>query len=66
MWSCDPRRYTDYTDPDYCVQKGMEVYGHEYGMHFPWHEWPAGRDKKLSPNHQKILELGGAMGAYNG
>ncbi len=66
MWSCDPRRYTDYTDPDYCVQKGMEVYGHEYGMHFPWHEWPAGRDKKLSPNHQKILELGGVMGAYNG
>jgi dimethylglycine dehydrogenase len=66
MWSCDPRRYTDYTNQAYCVAKGMEVYGHEYGMHFPWHEWPAGRDQKLSPVHDKLLELGGVMGAYNG
>ncbi|MCP5073591.1 MAG: FAD-dependent oxidoreductase [Rhodobacteraceae bacterium] len=66
MWSVDPRRYTDYTDHDYCVKKGMEVYGNEYAMHFPQHEWPAGRDKKLSPSHAKIKELGGVMGAYNG
>nr|WP_323782160.1 FAD-dependent oxidoreductase [Amylibacter sp.] len=66
MWAVDPRRYTDYTDEDYCIQKGMEVYGHEYAMHFPHHEWPAGRDKKLSPNHAKVVELGGVMGAYNG
>ncbi|SFO27209.1 dimethylglycine dehydrogenase [Roseovarius lutimaris] len=66
MWSCDPRRYTDYTDTDYCIQKGMEVYGHEYAMHFPWHEWPAGRDKRLSPVHDRVKELGGVLGAYNG
>lgn len=66
MWSVDPRRYTDYTDQDYCNQKGMEVYGHEYAMHFPHHEWEAARNKKLSPVHDKIVELGGQMGAYNG
>ncbi len=66
MWSVDPRRYTDYTDHDYCVKKGMEVYGNEYAMHFPHHEWPAARDKKLSPVHDKVRELGGVMGAYNG
>ncbi|MGB1213322.1 MAG: GcvT family protein [Pikeienuella sp.] len=66
MWAVDPRRYTDYTDEDYCIQKGMEVYGHEYAMHFPHHEWPAGRNKKLSPNHDAIVENGGVMGAYNG
>jgi len=66
MWSCDPRRYTDYTDQDYCNVKGMEVYGHEYAMHFPYHEWPAGRDKKLSPIHAMVKEQGGVMGAYNG
>ncbi|MEM8632804.1 MAG: FAD-dependent oxidoreductase [Pseudomonadota bacterium] len=66
MWSVDPRRYTDYTDNDYCVAKAMEVYGHEYAMHFPYHEWPAGRDKKHSPLHARIKELGGVMGAYNG
>ncbi len=66
MWAVDPRRYTDYTDQDYCNQKGMEVYGNEYAMHFPHHEWPAARDKKVSPVHAKVKELGGVMGAYNG
>ncbi len=66
MWAVDPRRYTDYTDQDYCNKKAMEVYGHEYAMHFPQHEWPAARDKKLSPVHDKVVELGGVMGAYNG
>ncbi len=66
MWAVDPRRYTDYTDQDYCDRKAMEVYGHEYAMHFPHHEWPAGRDKKLSPVHETIVAAGGQMGAYNG
>ncbi|WP_306113240.1 MULTISPECIES: FAD-dependent oxidoreductase [unclassified Roseovarius] len=66
MWAVDPRRYTDYTDHDYCVAKGLEVYGNEYAMHFPHHEWPAGRDQKLGPNHAKVKELGGVMGVYNG
>jgi len=66
MWAIDPRRYTDYTDQDYCNQKGMEVYGNEYAMHFPNHEWPAARDKKLSPLHDKVKSLGGVMGAYSG
>ncbi|WP_411351704.1 FAD-dependent oxidoreductase [Leisingera aquaemixtae] len=66
MWAVDPRRYTDYTDQDYCNKKGMEVYGNEYAMHFPHHEWPAARDKKVSQVHARIKELGGQMGAYNG
>ena len=66
MWSVDPRRYTDYTDHDHCLVKALETYGHEYAMHFPHHEWPAGRDKKLSPVDAKIREMGGQMGAYNG
>ena len=66
MWSCDPRRFTDYTDHDYCVQKGMEVYGHEYAMHFPWHRWPAAPDRKTSPIHDRVKALGGQMGAYSG
>ncbi|WP_343565368.1 GcvT family protein [Kiloniella sp. b19] len=66
MWAVDPRRYTDYTDRDYNVSKALEVYGHEYAMHFPHHEWPAGRNRKLSPNDDKIRSLGGQMGSYNG
>ncbi len=66
MWSCDPRRFTEYCDQDYCNQKGMEVYGHEYAMHFPHHEWEAARDKKLSPLHSRLQDAGAVFGAYNG
>ncbi len=66
MWSCDPRRFTDYADRDHAIAKGVEVYGHEYAMHFPHHAWPAGRDKRVSPVHDTIRALGGQMGAYGG
>ena len=66
MWSCDPRRFTDYADETYCEQKAAEVYGHEYAIHFPFHSWSAGRNKKLSSIHDRIIEKGGQMGAYNG
>jgi len=66
MWSCDPRRFTGFEDHDYCVAKAVEVYGHEYAIHFPFHAWPAGRGKKLSPVHDRIAAMGGQFGAYNG
>ena len=66
MWSCDPRRFTGFVDDDYCVAKGVEVYGNEYAMHFPHHEWEAGRDKRLSLLHSRLLNAGAVMGAYNG
>ena len=66
MWAVDPRRYTDYTDRDYCIAKAKEVYGHEYAMHFPYHEWPDGRDRKLSPLHAQLKAAGAVFGAYNG
>lgn len=66
MWSCDPRRFTGHEDHAYCVAKGMEVYGHEYAIHFPHHVWPAGRNQKLSPVHDRLSALGAKFGAYNG
>jgi dimethylglycine dehydrogenase len=66
MWATDTRRYTNYADHEYCLAKAIETYGHEYGMHFPHHEWPAGRDKKLSPVDGLVRSAGGQMGSYNG
>ncbi|MEZ5797508.1 MAG: FAD-dependent oxidoreductase [Paracoccaceae bacterium] len=66
MWSCDPRRFTGFEDADYCVKKGMEVYGHEYAIHFPHHVWPEGRMKKLSAVHDRVAALGAQFGPYNG
>jgi len=67
MWSCDPRRFTSFAaDKGYTVAKGMEIYGHEYAIHFPRHAWPAGRGQKLSPIHDRIAALGAQFNAYNG
>jgi dimethylglycine dehydrogenase len=67
MWSCDPRRFTSFaSDHEYCVAKGMEIYGHEYAIHFPRHAWPAGRNRKHSPIHDRIAALGAQFNAYNG
>ncbi len=67
MWSCDPRRFTDFAAAtDYTVAKGMEIYGHEYAISFPRHAWPAGRNRKLSPIHDRIAALGAQFNAYNG
>lgn len=66
LWSVDPRRFTAHADDAYCTGKAMETYGHEYAMHFPRHEWPAERNRKLSPNHARLVGDGGQMGAYNG
>ncbi len=66
MWSCDPRRFTGFEDETYCVAKGLEVYGHEYAIHFPHHVWPEGRDKKLSAVHDRTSAHGAQFGPYNG
>ncbi|MFC3179878.1 GcvT family protein [Cypionkella sinensis] len=66
MWSCDPRRFTGFEDQDYCIAKGMEVYGHEYAIHFPHHVWGEGRGKKLSPLHERTAALGAQFGPFNG
>jgi dimethylglycine dehydrogenase len=67
MWSCDPRRFTAFaSEPDYAVAKGMEVYGHEYAIHFPRHAWPAARGRKLSAIHDRIAALGAQFGVANG
>ncbi|TPL95435.1 FAD-dependent oxidoreductase [Mesorhizobium sp. B2-3-12] len=67
MWSCDPRRFTSFAAaPDYCVAKGKEIYGNEYAIQFPRHAWPEGRDRKLSPVHDRIKALGARFDAYNG
>lgn len=66
MWSVDPRRFTAHADDAYCLAKGMETYGHEYAMHFPWHRWPAGSGKKRSALHDRLAAAGAQFGAYNG
>ena len=66
MWAVDPRRFGKWADQDYTLAKALETYGHEYAMHFPRHAWPAGRNKRLSPLHDRIAAMGAQFGAYGG
>ena len=66
MWSCDPRRFTGFEDPAYCLAKGREVYANEYAIQFPQHFWPEGRDCKLSAVHDRTRALGAVYGPANG
>ena len=65
-WAVDPRRYTNHVDLEYTKAKAIETYSHEYAMHFPQIQWPAGRPAKVSPIYDSLLKAGAVMGSYGG
>ena len=65
-WAVDPRRFTDHADTAYCTEKALEVYSHEYAIHYPGIQWPAGRGVKKGPLYDTHLGDGAEMGAYGG
>ena len=65
-WAVDPRRFTDHVDRDYSIAKAIETYSHEYAMHFPHIQWPAGRGAKTSPLYDTLKSKGAAFGSYGG
>ncbi len=65
-WAVDPRRYTNHVDQEYTQAKAIETYSHEYAMHFPQIQWPAGRPAKISPIYNELLSAGAVMGSYGG
>lgn len=66
MWSLDPRRYTDYADQNYVVDKALEVYQDEYAAHYPYEEKPAGRPRHVSPAYDALKLKGAQFGARGG
>lgn len=66
LWSVDPRRYTDYADQPYVVERAIELYQHEYAISFPVEERPAGRPRKTTPVYQRLRDKGARFGARGG
>lgn len=66
MWGVDPRRFTGYATKEYSVAKAIEIYSHEYAIHFPNQEWPAGRQARTSPLYEKLKAKGAMFGAAAG
>lgn len=66
LWSLDPRRYTDYADQPYVVDRALELYQHEYAINFPHEERPAGRPRHVTPAYERLKSKGAHFGARGG
>ena len=62
----DSRRFGAWADRSYRVEKAVECFGLQFGVHYPYEERPAARGKRLSPLHDLMLERGAVMGAAHG
>ena len=62
----DSRRFGDWADRGYRVEKAVESFGLQFGAHYPNETRPAGRNKRLLPVHGRMTERGAVMGVVNG
>ncbi|MEO3413202.1 FAD-dependent oxidoreductase [Roseovarius sp. CAU 1744] len=62
----DSRRFGAWADRSYRIDKAVECFGLQFGVHYPFEERPAARRKRLSPLHDLMLERGAVMGAAHG
>ncbi|MFX0547249.1 GcvT family protein [Roseovarius sp. S1116L3] len=62
----DSRRFGAWADRAYRVEKAVECFGLQFGVHYPYEERPAARGKRLSPLHDDMLARGAVMGAAYG
>ncbi len=50
----------------YVAERACEVYEHEYAIHYPKQERPAGRPLKTGPLYDRLLSKGAVFGARFG
>ncbi len=62
----DSRRFGRWADRSYRVAKAIECFGLQFGVHYPFEERAAGRNLRLSPLHDLMVERGAVMGAAHG
>ncbi|WP_166418282.1 GcvT family protein [Cochlodiniinecator piscidefendens] len=62
----DSRRFGAWADRDYRVEKAIECFGLQFGVHYPHEERPAARNKRVSPIDAQMRERGAVMGAAYG
>ncbi|RUV94717.1 FAD-dependent oxidoreductase, partial [Mesorhizobium sp. M1A.F.Ca.IN.022.07.1.1] len=58
----DPRRFGNYADRDYRVDKAVECFGLQFGVHYPYEEREAGRPRRTTPALDIQLSQGAVLG----
>lgn len=54
----DSRRFGAWADRSYRVEKTIECFGLQFGVHYPHEERPAARNRRRSPVHDRMLARG--------
>ena len=62
----DSRRFGGYADRDYRVDKAVECFAAQFGIHYPYEERLAGRNKKLTPAYELLKSKGAVFGSAYG
>ena len=62
----DSRRFGDYADRSYRVQKASECFALQFGVHYPFEERPAARPLRCSPLYESQREQGAVFGVAYG
>ncbi len=62
----DARRFGSYADRGYRLDKAVECFGLQFGVHYPYEERPAGRPQRVTPLMQSQRDAGAVFGCAYG
>lgn len=62
----DSRRFGDYADRDYRLDKAKECFALQFGVHYPYEERAAGRPRRVTPIYDRQAEAGAVFGCAYG
>jgi dimethylglycine dehydrogenase len=62
MLGVEPRRFGDYADKDYLIEKNEEAYANVFVIHYPDEERPAARPLKTAPCYERLKDMGAVFG----
>jgi dimethylglycine dehydrogenase len=62
MLGVEPRRFGDYANKDYLVEKNEEAYASVFVIHYPDEERPAARPLRTAPCYDRLKEMGAVFG----
>lgn len=62
----DPRRFGGFADREYRIAKAVECFGLQFGVHYPFEERSAGREKRKTPIFERQRAQQAIFGAVYG
>jgi dimethylglycine dehydrogenase len=62
----DARRFGDFADRDYRLDKAIECFGLQFGVHYPFEERRAGRLRRVTPVYDSQASAGAVFGCAYG